>query len=286
VTFVRIIGRGFVDFFRDGGVMLAGSLSYFVVMTLFPLCLFLIALFGRLLGQYPEFYQFVLSRLAGVFPRATSEISGEIVKLTSAAGIGLFSLLLYGILSFSVFSSVERSLNVIFKVGKKRHFFFSFLLSIAMVTVIMALLIFSFVTASLVPLLSLLKPLLPGLKIGALSKFLIRFVIPFVLVSFFMTAIYVLIPKTKVRVANALKGGLFAAVLMEISKHVFTWYVMSIAPLGRIYGPITAFIVFLLWIFYSSSIFLIGGEIVHNLSIRKGTRELQVERALRRGRAR
>ena len=59
--------------------------------------------------------------------------------------------------------------------------------------------------------------------------------------------------------------------LLEVAKHIFTWYVRSVVELGKIYGPLTAFISFLLWVFYSSSIFLIGAEIVHNSGIsRKG----------------
>ncbi|MBI5188491.1 MAG: YihY/virulence factor BrkB family protein [Nitrospirae bacterium] len=45
---------------------------------------------------------------------------------------------------------------------------------------------------------------------------------------------------------------------------LFTWYVGTVMRFGTIYGPLTAFVVFLLWVFYSSCIFLIGAEVVHN----------------------
>lgn len=35
--------------------------------------------------------------------------------------------------------------------------------------------------------------------------------------------------------------------------------------LGTIYGPLSAFMIFLLWVFYSSCIFLVGAKFVHNL---------------------
>jgi uncharacterized BrkB/YihY/UPF0761 family membrane protein len=50
------------------------------------------------------------------------------------------------------------------------------------------------------------------------------------------------------------------------TKAHLTWYVGTIVNFGTIYGPLSAFFVFLLWVFYSSCIFLIGAEMVHNLS--------------------
>ena len=55
----------------------------------------------------------------------------------------------------------------------------------------------------------------------------------------------------------------------KIAKHIFTWYVGTVIVYGTIYGPLTAFIVFLLWVFYSSCIFLVGAEIVHSLTIHR-----------------
>jgi uncharacterized BrkB/YihY/UPF0761 family membrane protein len=47
--------------------------------------------------------------------------------------------------------------------------------------------------------------------------------------------------------------------------------VVKVIKLGTIYGPLSAFVIFLLWVFYSSCIFLIGAEIVRNLEdSRKG----------------
>jgi len=56
---------------------------------------------------------------------------------------------------------------------------------------------------------------------------------------------------------------------MEAAKYIFTFYVVKVVRLGAVYGPLSAFIIFLLWVFYSSCIFLIGAETVHNLEARK-----------------
>jgi membrane protein len=169
------------------------------------------------------------------------------------------------VLSYQVFASVETALNTIFKVKKKRRFIFSLLVSLAVVTLIIALLTVSFAAASFMPLLKSLGRDLPVVKIGKITKFFLGFVLPFVLVLFSTMLLYVLVPKTRVQLSSALKGAFFTTVLLEVAKYGFTWYVSSVAQFGKIYGPLTAFVIFLLWMFYSSSIFLIGAEIVHNL---------------------
>lgn len=104
---------------------------------------------------------------------------------------------------------------------------------------------------------------------GLITAFLIRYCVPFLMVFFSITIMYIFFPKTKVKISHALNGAFFATVLLEVAKHVFTWYVVTVVQFGTIYGPLTAFIVFLLWAFYSSCIFLIGAEMVHNLTIQK-----------------
>jgi len=261
---IKILVRSLIDFLRDDGLMLAASMSYFTMMAIVPFCLFVITLFGYLLGHYPEFYKFFLSRLMNFFPEVTREISQDISKLISFKGLGKVGLVLYGLLSYQVFASYESALNAIFKVKKKRRFIFSVLISLSVVTLIIALLLMSFAATSIIPLLKALSPFLPGLKIGKITQFIIRFILPFIMVLFIMTMLYILIPKTRITFSDAFRGAIFTTVFLEIAKHIFTWYVISVVELGKIYGPLTAFFSFLLWVFYSSSIFLIGAEIVHN----------------------
>jgi len=262
---VRVVWKSLVDFFRDNGLMLAGSMSYFSVMAIVPFCLFLITLLGYFLGEYPEFYRFFVNKLGYLFPSGTSETTRGILGLIKHREIGKFGLLLYGLLSYQLFASIENSMDVVFKIGKKRHMFFSLLVALLAVTLIMALLILSFVAATLIPLLTALKEYVPVLRIGKLAGFTITYVIPFVIVFFVLAIAYKLFPNTGVKTPAALKGALFTSLFFETAKHVFTLYVASASQFGKIYGSLTAVILFLLWVFYSCCIFLIGAEIVHNI---------------------
>lgn len=264
MKYLKIIVSSFVDFFRDGGIMLAASISYFTMMAMVPFCLFMVTMFGYFLGHYYGFYQFLANKLISFFPAITSGITKELEKLIVFRGIGTFSVILYGVLSYQLFSSIENAFNMIFKVKKSRHFFWSIFLTIIIMTMIIIIGLVSFVATSLIALLKALKPMFPHLQIGVITGFLIGYVVPFCIMLFTVTVIYVLLPKSKIKTSHAFIGAFFTATFLEIAKHIFTWYVGTIVKFGTIYGPLTAFVVFLLWVFYSSCIFLIGAEIVHH----------------------
>ncbi|MBA4373086.1 MAG: hypothetical protein C0402_09540 [Thermodesulfovibrio sp.] len=272
MTFPRLIGRSIVSFFRDDGLMLAASLSYFTMMALIPFCLFLMALFGQVLGNYPDFYNFLYVRLSSLFPTATERVAKDLVSLISHKGLGKVSLVLYGLLSFQLFLTIEKALNITFKIKKRRPLLQSVVASVAMITLIILLIGSSFATASVIPLISQLKPYFPGIRLGRITAFAVGYLLPFVMVLLTMTLVYRIMPRAVVRTAHAFKGACFTTVMLEIAKHAFTWYAMSIAQLGRVYGPLTAFVLFLLWLFYSCSLFLIGAGIVYNSGAMKKAR--------------
>lgn len=261
----RVMGKSLLDFFRDGGTMLAGSLSFFFMMAIVPFCLFLATIFGYFLGEQKELYQFISAKIANFFPKVTQDITGELQRLITYRGIGKLSLALYAFLSFELFSSLQSALSIIFKIKAKRSFIVSLILSLVMITFIIAFILISFGASSSVSMLGEARRIFPGLRISWITGFLIGFVIPFILMQLTITTVYVLFPKKKVKLSHAASGAFFAAVFLEAAKHAFTLYVVNVFRLGTIYGPLSAFVIFLLWVFYSMSIFLIGAEVVHNL---------------------
>ncbi len=132
-------------------------------------------------------------------------------------------------------------------------------------TLILVFIIISFAMTSAISMLATFQDYFPNIKIGKLSGFIIRFVVPLFLVLLTVSAIYILLPVRKVKLGHAMYGALFTTILLEAAKHVFTLYIIKVAKMGTIYGPLSAFVIFLLWIFYSARIFLVGAEVVHNM---------------------
>jgi len=254
--------KSFIDFFRIGGMMLAGSLSFFSVLAIIPFCLFLAALFGHILGENIDFYRFLASKLTGLFPKVTHRITNELSSLITYKGLGGLSLLLYGLLSLQMFSSLESSLNSIFMVKKRRSLLSSALLSFFVITIIMLIIFLSFGATSLI---LMLGNYLPVMGIGKASRILISYIIPFILIMLTAMVLYKLLPKKRIRLGDALSGAIFAAVFLEVAKHLFTFYILKIVRMGSIYGSLSAFMIFLLWVYYSSCIFLIGAGFIKNL---------------------
>jgi len=272
---VRILLKSFIDFFRDDGPMLAGSISYFFVMAIFPFCLFLVSIFGYFLGENREFYNFFLEKLIYFFPEATSEITKELGTIITYRKIGLFTLLLYGFFSYQLYLSAEKAINVIFKEKATRPFLISTFLSLSIVTLMITLIIITFGAISIIPMFKFLTNFLPGLVISKITIILVGFILPLFLVTVIATSFYIFLPKKNVKTRHALIGGLFTALFLEAAKHLFTFYVaLKLSNIGTIYGSLSAFIIFVLWVFYSASIFLIGGEVVHNLGTAKSSDDL------------
>ncbi|MDX9715206.1 MAG: YihY/virulence factor BrkB family protein [Dissulfurispiraceae bacterium] len=266
---LRLILKSFGDFFRDNGIMLAGSISYFSMMALIPLCLFIITLFGYFLGNDTELLKYFSSKLINFFPKATSEIASQLQKIITYKKIGHISILIYGLLSFQLLSALETATNSIFKTEKKRHFALSFILQVLILTLIAVLIVMSFGATSAISLLTELKDYFPHIKISAFTKFVIKYIVPFVLITLSVAVMYILLPVRRVKISSALKGAFFTAVMYETAKNLFTFYVAKATHLGTVYGPLSAFTIFLLWVYYSASIFLTGAELVHNIENRQ-----------------
>ncbi len=269
---MKILLKSFVGYFRDDGPMLAGAISCFFLLAMIPFLLLLISLFGYFLGQENEFHRFFMSQVVSLFPQVTHQITRELETIIRYREIGILTLAIYALFSYQLYVSLETAVHHIFRVKEKRPFVFSLLLSFLTMTLLAVFLIFSFGATWAFSLLHFFQEILPGLSVGRATRFLSQFVIPGLLLFLFSAALYLLLPRKKIRVRHALWGGLFTAVFWEVAKHIFTFYMaIKISRLGAIYGSLTTIITFLMWLFYSSSIFLVGAELVRHLGNSKET---------------
>lgn len=253
------------DYFKDGGMMFSAALSYYAIVAIVPFFIFTFAVLGRLMGTHVNFFDFSTTTLMEMFPSITQGIAEEMRNLMNHKGIGNLSLALFAVISFQFYSAMHKSMEAVFKVEQKRSFIGMLFLSVVVVTLLIVLMFVSFSLTSLVPFLKPLSNYVPWLKTGIIKTALVRYVIPFVIVLFTALIVFMLVPKRAIKFAHALYGAIFTALMTEAAKHVFTWYIGSLTGLGAVYGSLSAFVVFLIWVYYSSAIFIIGAEIVHHL---------------------
>lgn len=267
--YLKAAGKSFVDFLKDGCFNLAASMSFFSILSIVPLSLLIIGLFGHFLGENERLYQFILSRLINAFPAVTNGITSELKNVITHKGISMLMIFVYGFLSLQLFYSMEHAMDAIFKVPKKRHFLISILWSILTITLVIIFLMFSFSMSSVAGLFKEYPVIILGLEIGYGAGIFLKYIAPFILVLLTFTSVYLIVPRISVSWKNAFTGALLVTVMWELAKYLFTWYVRHSIYIGAIYGSLTAFIVFLLWVYYFCCIFLFGAEFVSNLNNKK-----------------
>lgn len=264
--FIKTISGSLTSFFRDECFYLAASIAYFLIVSLVPLSLLIVGLFGYMLGGNEELYQFLLSKLTSFFPAVTAGITTEIKKLIIYRGISVISFFIYGFLALQLFYSVEHAMNVIFKVPKKRHFLLSLFWTVFIVTLVIIFWLISFTVSSFAGIIRQYPMNLLGVEVSYNAGILVKYVAPFVLALLTFTAVYKIVPHVRIDTMHAFSGSLLVTLLAELAKHIFTWIVRNVAYIGTIYGSLSTFILLLLWMYYLSCIFLLGAEFVNSLS--------------------
>jgi membrane protein len=58
---------------------------------------------------------------------------------------------------------------------------------------------------------------------------------------------------------------LFASLLWELAKHLFAWHVVHLAEYSIFYGSLSTLVIFVLWVYYSSTVLIVGGEFAYFL---------------------
>ncbi len=262
---MRLMLRSFIDFIKGDGAMFAGAISCFFMLASVPFLVLLVSILGYILGEYVEFHSFFLTLLTNMFPSVTHEVTAELGSIIGNKNIGIVTFLLYALFSYELFLSIETAVRAMFESKAKRPLWVSTLLSLLAVTLLIAFTVASFAATSILQVLQNLQQYLPGLKIGKIAGFLTGYALPAFVIYLTVTMLYIVLP-VGVKFRHAALGGLFTTIFIEAAKYPFTFYVAwRVFRLGAVYGSLTALVVFLMWIFYVSSVFLIGARLVHYL---------------------
>jgi membrane protein len=83
---------------------------------------------------------------------------------------------------------------------------------------------------------------------------------PYVFSWFVFTAMYLFMPNTKVRFGPALAGGILAGTAWELMKALYVWVNVNFMSANAFYGSLGAIPVFLMWVYISWIIVLVGCE--------------------------
>jgi membrane protein len=79
---------------------------------------------------------------------------------------------------------------------------------------------------------------------------------------FVVTSIYLVMPVGRLSLRHALLGGVTAALLWEITRHVLVWYFSTLSQVNVVYGSLTTAIVVLLSLEIAATLLLLGAQVI------------------------
>ena len=249
----------------DNGFFLSSGIAFNILINLIPFIMLLLALVGTYLYNDQEVLNHIRAYFRGVAPALDPKIMGNLMDLIQSRQIvGILGFV--GLLWFStwVFGSLRIALNIVFRVEKSRGMLRGIGIDLLMILLAGILLLVSMILSPVVTFLQSYQGQIP-VAIGPTIQWILKYLLPFFLTYCMFVLIYRIIPNKKVHFTSALQAALFASLLWELAKHLFGWYVVHLAGYSIFYGSLSTLVIFVLWVYYSSTILVVGGEFAYFL---------------------
>jgi membrane protein len=275
-TLKDTIRRTVREFKEDDLTLLAAGLTYYAVLSLFPALLVLLSILG-LLGQSAT--QSLVDNLAALAPGpARDVVTNAIRNLQNAGGAAGFAFVvgLAGALwsASGYVGGFIKASNIIYEVEEGRPFWKLRPLQIA-VTVVLVL-----VAAAISLAVVLTGPVarrvgdVVGLGDAAITVWsIVKWPVIALVVSQVIAFLYWIAPNVRQPGYRWLSpGGIFAVVLWVIASALFAFYVSHFGSYNKTYGSLTAVIIFLIWLWITNVVILLGAEM--NAELERG-REIE-----------
>jgi membrane protein len=175
----------------------------------------------------------------------------------------VFSLLFSAWSASAMFGAVRKALNVVWSVETHRAYLQQKLLDLLMVMAFGVLMLGSVVaTAGLRVLRELSDEALGPLSSGTGFFWgLMPFLLPAVLSVVVFASLYRFVPAVQVRLRDVWLGAVVAALLFEVLKNGFAFYVAHFRDYDLLYGSLGGILLFLTAVYFASAILLLGAEL-------------------------
>lgn len=257
----KFLGQLYVRFTDDSVSALSAQLAFYLLLSLFPFVLFLLNLISFTPISSAEFS----SRIAEFLPAEVSRFfRSVVVEIVGARSTGLLSAgALVALWSASRgISAISYGLNKAYDKEESRPFW-----KVALITVGFTIGIAVLVLAALLMLIfgeviaREVFSCIDGAEGFTRLWRVLRYAVPLALMFLVFMLLYKYIPNHKLRLKQVLPGALFATFGWIAFSAVFSFYVNNFASYTRVYGSIGGIIILLVWLYLSSMVVLLGGEI-------------------------
>ncbi|MEH6443845.1 MAG: YihY family inner membrane protein [Oceanospirillaceae bacterium] len=251
------------QFWSNGGVVNASALTYttlFAVVPLMTVTYSVLALIPSFQGVGTEVQNWVFSN----FVPATGEVvqdyladfTSQAKRLTAVGAIFLF------VTSVMMMKNIEAAFNRIWRVKHSRKGMSSFLLYWAILSLGPILIGVGLLVSSYIASLSIISE-----ATAIVGRSNLLSLLPLVLSIAAFSLLYSAVPNCNVPFKNALIGAVVVAFLFEIAKRAFAFFAVQFPSYELIYGAFAAVPLFLVWIFITWMIILLGAELTKLLTV-------------------
>lgn len=258
LSFLKTFRTLFVEIYRDRVFGRAAEMAYLSLLALVPVVAVVLSLSAHIWTD-PGIIETVQQRLLKLFiPSTASVVIGYIDRFAQNAitvrWIGFFFFL---VVAASLFNGIEATFNDIWGLSQKRRWYIKLTAFLLFFTVAPFFLGVSFYITVTVRDLVILKEILGR---GWVQDVL-RVAIPYGLTFLGFSFAYLVMPHMKVRMKAAIIGGGVAAVLWEVAKEGFDYYINNVVRYDHLYGALGVIPIFLIWLYVTWVIVLLGAEL-------------------------
>jgi membrane protein len=262
-TWKDFLLRVFSQISEDRVLANAAGVTFYALLAIFPAIVALVSIYG--LFADPAAISAQLQQLQGVLPEGALQIIGEQLQRISSAGTGNLSFAFIGGLLVALWSAnggtkaLFDALNVAYDEEEKRGFLKLNAISLGFTLGFICFVVLVVAGVVAVPVVLSFIPL-PEATTAIVR--LLPFVVLLIVAAFIFGLIYRYGPSHKGdRGRWITPGSIFAALAWLAGSAGFSWYAANFGSFNETYGSLGAAVGFMFWIWISTIVVLIGGEI-------------------------
>ncbi|QER38582.1 YihY family inner membrane protein [Acinetobacter suaedae] len=242
----------------------AGSLTYTTLFAVVPMLTVFLVIISSIKALEPARQQLQQLIYSNFLPKSTIAFDKALSAFTDkSSNLTIIGILFLFVTTVLMLSSIENVFNRIWRVKETRTGLVGFMRYWTIISLGPILLGSAFVLSSTVASMNILSNNFAGYQLnGAFLLWLISFLLT--IIGFFI--LYWTIPNRNVPMYSAMIAACFSATVFEVLKRFFGWIMSNFTSYEIVYGAFAAVPIFLLWIFLSWNIILLGVEISYALT--------------------